>query len=1043
MHSHRIKHFRLGLVRGILEFLALCWLGVLSLTLSARGANFHTNYQVDVWQREQGLPQNSVTTIKQTSDGYLWLGTQDGLVRFDGLRFQLFDQNNTPAIKNSRIVQLFEDREQALWIGTEQGGVVCLRGGEFSRYEMPSRGTAHNYARVFCNDLAGSFWLVSCEWQLMRFADSKLAVPSANWELAGVRCLAVAANLAGQVWVGTERELAVWRDGKFQAVFGGTNEDSLQVDYLKASQSNGCWVAANGRLRKFDAGQWVTDLGSYDRINHPIYDLHEDRDGCLWMASMGNGLFRFAPNGEVLHLTTKEGLPSDFVRCVIEDREGNIWAGTEGGGLCRLKPATFTSFGTRQGLSSDQVVSVFEAKAGEMWIGMNGDGLDRLTGTQVDRFGAEQGLMNGHVWSVVEDRHGVVWAGTWDGLFRLDQNRFAPQTDGTNIGWQVFGMFEDSQGALWLGQQAFGALTRLHDGQRTVIKIPGASSSLDVRVMVEDRDGNLWIGTNDDGLYRMNKDGSFTHFGRRDGLGSEAIWSLKVDADDGSLWIGTCRGGLSRWHQDRITTWTAKDGLINNVICQILEDRRGNLWLGSHGGVFRVSKTELNDYASGQRKTIQCVGYGKAEGLPSLECQGGFQPSGCKTRDGRLWFPTVKGLAVVNPETIVRNPLSPLVVIEEMLVDGAAQPLKTEAKAASYLAGQSSGALKISPGKQRVDFRYTALSYTAPEAVRFKYRLDGLEQDWLEAGTTRTVNYSHVPPGNYRFQVIACNSEGVWNETGDTLAITVLPYFWQTKLFLGLATLVTLGIVAGLVRRIEARKLQRQLELAERERAIERERTRIANDIHDDLGANLTEIAILSELAENPAAPPAQASADVRKIAVKARELTRSLDEIVWAVNPQYDTLDSLVTYSCDFAQDYLQLAGVVCRMEIPTRLPEVQLTADVRHNLLMTLKEALNNIVKHAGASEVQIKVVLEPELFTLTIRDNGKGFQLDQFPTPVNAAATQSTRGGMGGNGLPNMRQRIENIGGKFKLESQPNQGTLVTLAVNLKGEMSLGGD
>jgi signal transduction histidine kinase/streptogramin lyase len=747
---------------------------------------------------------------------------------------------------------------------------------------------------------------------------------------------------------------------------------------------------------------------------------------------MGDGLFRYDTNGAVLHLTTKNGLPSDFVRCVIEDREGNIWAGTEGGGLCRLKPVTFESFGMRQGLSSDLVMAMVEAREGELWIGLNGDGLNQVTGNHVERFGVEQGLKNGHVWSVVQDRAGVIWAGTWDGLFRWEQDRFVGQTDGTNIGWQVLSLYEDSKGALWLGQQAFGALTRVYGNERTVIKIPGASSGLDVRVIVEDREGDFWIGTNDDGLYRM-RNGQFTRFGRKDGLHSEAIWSLKIDADDGSLWIGTCRGGLSRLHQGRLTTWTTKEGMINNVICQILEDQRGNLWLGSHGGVFRVGKDELNDYAAGQKATIQCVGYGKAEGLPSLECQGGFQPSGCKTRDGRLWFPTAKGLAVVNPETIVRNPLPPLVVIEELLVDGKVQTPKHET--VSVAIGTVAKTAQISPGKQRVDFRYTGLSLAAPESVRFRYRLAPLEQDWIEAGTARTANYSHVPPGNYRFQVVACNNDGVWNETGDTVAIAVLPYFWQTKFFLVMVALVSLGIVAGIVRRIEARKLQRQLEIAERERAIESERTRIAKDIHDDLGASLTEIAILSDLAGNPAAPREQAGADVRKIAVKARELTRSLDEIVWAVNPQYDSLDSLVTYSCDFAQNYLQLAGVVCRLEIPTRLPEVQLTADVRHNLLMTLKEALNNTVKHAGASEVQIKVALEPDLFVLKISDNGKGFRMEGLPVVADAVAAPATSRGLGGNGLLNMQQRIESIGGEFELKSQPGQGTQVMLTGHLK--------
>jgi len=235
------------------------------------------------------------------------------------------------------------------------------------------------------------------------------------------------------------------------------------------------------------------------------------------------------------------------------------------------------------------------------------------------------------------------------------------------------------------------------------------------------------------------------------------------------------------------------------------------------------------------------------------------------------------------------------------------------------------------------------------------------------------------------------------------------------------------------VRRVEARKSQRQLEIAERERAIERERTRIANDIHDDLGANLTEIAILSELAENPATSTNQAQADLRKIAVKARELTRSLDEIVWAVNPEYDTLDSLVTYTCDFAQNYLQLAGITCRLTVPMSLPEIKLTADVRHNLLMTVKETLNNIVKHAEATEVQITVTLEPKLFILTIRDNGKGFHPQQGSSVHDGPIAPAHLHGLGGNGLPNMRQRIESIGGHFKLESQPRQGTQATMTIH----------
>jgi ligand-binding sensor domain-containing protein/signal transduction histidine kinase len=979
-----------------------------------------TNYKIEVWQTDQGLPHSSVTTIAQTADGYLWLGTQNGLARFDGVAFTVYDENNTPAIKNSRIVRLFEDRDHALWIGTEQGGLVQLQGGKFAAYVMPGKGTTHNYARMICEDDAASLWVVSCEWQVLRMTQGKCSVVSSNWNLAGQRASAVAQDESGRVWIGTERELATWQKGKLQLAWSQGDEPNFTVEFLAPRRAGGCWVAANGRIREFAPAELPSDFAPYAWTNRLIYDLYEDRQKNLWVATMGSGLFRYDPSGNVLHLTTRQGLPTDYVRCVTEDKEGNIWVGTEGGGLCRLKPAVFRTLDMRDGLASAQVMAVSEPHEGGLWIGSNGDGLDRWQHGKVTHYGMEQGLKNGHVWSVLQDRQGAVWVGTWEGLFKGDANGFVGASDGRTIRWQVLALFEDSRGDLWVGQQAFDGITRVRGDERTVIRIPGASANMDVRAMVEDREGNFWIGTNEEGLYRM-ANGEFTRFGRKDGLGSEAIWCLYVDAE-GVLWVGTCRGGLSRWQNGQFTTWMTRDGLVNNVICQILEDGRGNLWLGSYGGVFKVSRAELNRSAvRGGR--IQCVRYGKESGLPSIECQGGFQPSGCKTRDGRLWFPTVKGLAVLDPEAVTANPLPPPVMIEQALLDGVAQP------ELDRFASGSPAALVVPPGRQRLDFRYTAPSLTAPEAVKFKYRMEGLESEWVEAGARRTANYSHVPSGDYRFHVIACNNDGVWNEEGAMLAVVVRPHFWQTRWFLAVASLVALAAAATGARYLEARRLQRRLELAERERAIERERSRIAKDMHDDLGAHLTEIALLSEFAQHPEAPPEQVQADVRKITGRARALTRSLDEIVWAVNPQNDTLENFVSYSCSFAEEYLRLARIACRLEVPEQIASVSLATDVRHNLYLVLKEALNNVVKHAGASKVWIQMAHEPGLLRLTIRDNGKG-----LPAAVSANGVEVPAGGVGRNGLANMRKRTESIGGQFEMRSQPNQGTSVILSIRM---------
>ncbi|HUC86258.1 MAG TPA: two-component regulator propeller domain-containing protein [Candidatus Acidoferrales bacterium] len=990
-------------------------------------ATASSSYQFDVWQTDDGLPQGTVTSIVQTRDGYLWLGTQNGLVRFDGANFKVFNQNNTPAINNNRMVQLFVDHLGTLWVSGEEGELLCLREGRFRSLKMPGQGTPFNYARAICDDAQGNLWIVSCEWQLIRLGKDGFTVPSANWSLKGVQPDAVAYDPLAGVWVQTEQELAVLQNGTFQTARQETNEGNFRV-YLAPSRQGGIWVAAEGRLRKFASGEWKADLGAYAWTNSPIYDLYEDSQNQVWVATMGSGLFRYSPHGNLLHLTTADGLPSNFVRCVKEDHEGNIWIGMESGGLCRLRPATFQSLGVRQGLSSDQVTSVCEATGGSFWIAMDGEGLDHLLSDgKVEHYGFSQGLLNGHVWSVVQDRQGMIWAGTWDGLYRRKADRFDDLTDGVNIGRVLFAIYNDRQGDLWLGQQGFGALTRLHGDEKALIKTPGATFSQDVRVMVQDSAGGFWVGTQNEGLYRWEH-GQWTHFGKQEGLASGTVWALCAD-DDGTLWIGTCGGGLSRWQNGKITTWTTRNGLINDVICQILEDDKGNLWLGSYGGVFRVNKQQLAA-GSGTNSVIQCTGYDKTDGLPSIECMGGFQPSGMRSSDGRLWFPTVKGFAIVDPDKVAHNLVAPPVAIDGVIVGRTTLLPEGDAMGLETL---GSG-LKVPPGKQHLEFLYTALSLTDPAKVRFQFRLEGLESGWNEAGARRTADYNIVPPGHYLFHVIACNNDGVWNTEGARLSVDVLPYFWQTRWFMALFGLTILGSVAGSVRFAVRRKLKRKIERIERERAIERERGRIANDIHDDLGAGLTEIVILSELAQNPDGSRDSVHADIRTVTDKARALTQSLDEIVWAVNPENDMLDNFVSYACNFVQEYLQLARIRCRLAVPSSLPDVPLTADIRHNLFMVIKEILNNIVKHAGASEVQVQIVVDSTRFALCIKDNGKGFRLEALPGGSAGLIADNPNRGLRRNGLANMRKRIQRIGGHLALSSQPGHGTQVELTVYL---------
>jgi signal transduction histidine kinase len=423
----------------------------------------------------------------------------------------------------------------------------------------------------------------------------------------------------------------------------------------------------------------------------------------------------------------------------------------------------------------------------------------------------------------------------------------------------------------------------------------------------------------------------------------------------------------------------------------------------------RIRKKSLNDFADEKSDSILCRIYGRADGLAARECSSGSQPATCLTLDHKLWFSTIKGAASVDPKKLRPNLQPPSVMIESVPVDGIEQ--KTNRISSAW---QQS--IVVPPGHDRFEIHYTGLNFAAPKEVRFKYRLEGRDTAWTEAGDTRIAYYSEVPPGHYRFHVIACNEDGVWNNSGSVLEITVQPQFWQTGWFRAVVILCFLGIVVATVRFVSTQKLQRQL-------ALEKERSRIARDLHDQLGANLTQVALLGEMAEADKDSPEEIQAHAQQISQTARETTRSLDEIVWAVNPSNDTLDGLVTYICKYAQEYLALAGLRYRADMPTQLPAIAFPPEVRHNIFLAFKEAVNNVVKHAQASEVWIRLRLQQDYFTLEVEDDGRG------PGNLDKNTVRP------GDGLRNMRKRMEDIHGEFSIGPGTKGGTLVRLKIPLK--------
>jgi signal transduction histidine kinase len=498
--------------------------------------------------------------------------------------------------------------------------------------------------------------------------------------------------------------------------------------------------------------------------------------------------------------------------------------------------------------------------------------------------------------------------------------------------------------------------------------------------------------------------------GQEAGLEAHDVFGLHADTN-GTLWIGTVGDGLWRWQDGEWFHYTTQQGLPDDRIYSIADDGNGHLWLGSPAGIFRVTRRSITELDTREGARLNCLSFDRSDGLPTRECSGGAQPSIQHSRDGRLLFAMAEGAVALSPDKLQINDVPPPILVEEIRVDG------------KEFVSNNDSVMRLEPGRHVLEIHYTATSLAAPTKIRFRCRMVGVETEWHDAGSDRSATYSLASPGDYRFQVIACNNDGVWSETGATLGLQLPPYYWQRSWFKGGVSAASLLGVAGAVWVLERGRARRKHEELERQQLVEKERARIARDIHDELGASLTEIGLLSEFAQREAAPPGQVRDDIRRIAAKAQSSTRALDEIVWAVNPRNDTLDSFISYACAHAEEHLRLAGLRCRLDAPSPLPRHELRADIRHHLFLAFKEALNNIVKHARASEVHIGARVLPECLTLSVSDNGCGFIYNG-----NGADPA------GGNGLANMKARLASAGGSFECESKPGGGTTVRLMVPL---------
>ena len=986
-------------LRVCISCLALTLLPLLDLWAQEKAGG--GDFLIDTWQTAQGLPENLVDCILQTRDGYLWVGTYGGLARFDGSRFVTFGVHNSKGFRHNRITSLFEDRRGDLWIDSDGGGVTRYHEGQFVNYGIPD-GLASDAPLCIGQDAEDGIWMRNYDGRLNRWHYGKITTLSAAELPENLNALRnLQTNATGQVWL-TSSNIPQCRVPESVLQLGRFSE-------VREDRSGNFWVLGTGfivRLR-------VVDQGS-EAVPEPVLKddfrrFCEGRNGDFWVGTSRHGLLHWK-EGQGHTFEAVPGIPDVEIRALCEDREGDLWVGSTRGGLTRVRPRPLEVYS--EGLAGKDILTVAEAPSDRLWVGTYESGLYyfNIAGDQTNRFYPVPGPFDrSEIWSLCSARDGGLWVGTWGGLYRIKEQqvvRFSPENGLSDSDIQA--LYEDPDGSLWIGTHA-GGLDHFNGTNFTTYGPKDGLSGKYLTSMVRTRDGALWIGSNGGGVFRMVQ-GRFSGFSIKDGLSSSIVLALHEDTE-GYLWLGTQGdGGLTRWDGRRFVNFTRNLGLPADAVKEILEDDDGNLWLGSNCGIIRVSKAELNELAEGRISWLHAMSYGEKDGLPNVECRGGTQPAACKTRDGRLWFATHEGLAVIDPRRIYAHASAPPVIIEEVLAGAQRIPL-TNRQAMEL------PELRLPPRQRVFQIRYTGLSLAAPEKVQFRYRLEGLEDEWTEAGERRIATYQQLPSGRYRFQVTACGDSGVWNSTGASVAITCLPSFWETRWFLTLGIIGMAAAIAASVRLVTRRRMLRKLEQLERQRDLEQERSRIARDIHDEVGSNLTKINMLAEMLEQKTEAGSETNASIRNI---ANHTIQAMDEIVWAVNPKNDTLEEMANYLVHFAREFLRTTGIACNIDVPLTVPSLPVSAEVRHNLLMAVKEALNNAVKHAKARQIRVSLQLAREVLTIEVTDNGKGFDL--------------THATLAGNGLEIMRKRLGVLNGELNLNSAVGNGTSVQMIVKL---------
>jgi signal transduction histidine kinase/ligand-binding sensor domain-containing protein len=978
-------------------------------------------YYIRGWSAEDGLPENRVVGISQTSDGYLWVLTRGGLVHFDGVQFQPFEAASSAGFATGTMWNMYQDRQGRLWVAKEHGTIVCIAGTNLFALTAKDGLPPFGGECSLCEDNQSNLWISYNLGSVFRYQNGRLENMSARAGLPPGRDSLFVSDSDGNLWFARGGKVGMLRNDTFITLLN----PQAHIIQIAPARAGGIWICAGQKLMHYVEGKSPVILAQLPKIRATAEPsaLMEDNQGAVWIGTP-DGLFRCDSNGVKTVETS-----SPVVSCLAEDREGGIWVGTGGGGLDRVQVRVGSLIGTQMGLPFEGVRSICQDSNGTIWAVGENNVLARQDGDRWDPITIDENIPNTHSTCVTADPNGNVWVGTDYGkLYQWDHDHFLKVDLGnTNRAGTLRALYFTAAKDLWIAADSLGTnnfLCRIHDGAVRTFALPRGYRI--VRAMTEDAAGNFWAGASDGLLVRITGDSLL------DESAQYPKYSIRclLGTADGSLWIGYAGFGVGRLLNGHYSRFGTDQGLPNEYVSQILPDENGGLWFAGNRGIFEIPLKNFDDVESGREPQLQPVLYGRGQELPNLQASFDFWPNSLRSRDGHIYFSTLTGLAEVNTARTRINRLPPPVIISHVEADGRAfaeyQNVGSQTGAVATVELDCPGQTRqilLPPGVQNIQIDYTALSFVTPENVRFRYRLEGVDRDWVDAGTQRVAQYAHISPGRYYFKVIACNNDGVWNDTGAAIGLVMQPHVWETLWFKALAVTATFTVMGASLVLILRRRHRLQIQRLERQQTLERERARIARDLHDELGIGLTEIGLLGDLAGAPnlSGNGETSRTYLNEIVDRARELVVLLDEIVWAVNPANDSSQSLSDYFLKYAQTLLRRGSIRCRLDVTEPFPNYGLNSEERHQLFLAFKEALNNVIRHSAATEVQISLSILAEELTIKVQDNGRGLKTTQ------AQGSQ--------DGLNGMRDRMTQLGGHCEVTENADGGACVRLTVPVR--------